>query len=70
MGGLKTMGAIFQEDWGLKGECRAEELNAWFHSNLPGGGARVGGSSDDQRDCDGNSQTLGRVLFCRNKELE
>lgn len=33
MGGLKTMGAIFQEDWELKGECRTEEINAGLHSN-------------------------------------
>lgn len=27
------MGAIFQEDWELKGECPTEEKNAGLHSN-------------------------------------
>lgn len=33
MGGLKTMGAIFQEDRELKGEWRTEGRNAGLHSN-------------------------------------
>lgn len=32
MGGLKTKGAIFQQDWELKGECQKEELNEGFFS--------------------------------------
>lgn len=65
MGGLKTKGAIFQQDWELKGECHKEELNEGFVFSfklaLGGGGGDCPVSS--LRDCDGNSRTLSRVLL-------
>lgn len=33
MGGLKTIGAIFQQDWRLKGECYSKKLNPMLLSN-------------------------------------